>query len=127
MARLIAGFEYNIFIPYLRKDNKHKDWVTEFDDNLKGELEYILKEEISVYFDINSHDGLLEIHDVDALIKDKMKCLIFIPVTSNTYCDPKAFSMEHKLIAFVQYVSAEQLGLSEEMLQTETRWKHFMN
>ncbi len=32
--------------------------MTEFVDNLKGELESTFKEEISVYFDINPHDGL---------------------------------------------------------------------
>ena len=36
---------------------------------LKGELESTFKEEISVYFDINPHDGLLETHDVDASLE----------------------------------------------------------
>ncbi len=39
MASLISGFEYDIFISYRQKDNKHDGWVTEFVDNLKGELE----------------------------------------------------------------------------------------
>jgi hypothetical protein len=60
MASLIPGFEYDIFISYHQKDNKYDGWVTEFVDNLKGELESTFKEEISVYFDINPHDGLLE-------------------------------------------------------------------
>ena len=43
MASLIPGYEYDIFISYRQKDNKHDGWVTEFVNNLKGELESILK------------------------------------------------------------------------------------
>jgi len=64
MASLIPGFEYDIFISYRQKDNKYDGWVTEFVDNLKKELEATFKEEISVYFDINPHDGLLETPNV---------------------------------------------------------------
>jgi hypothetical protein len=46
--------------------------VSEFVDSLKTELESTFKEEISVYFDINPHDGLLEIHDLDAPLKVKL-------------------------------------------------------
>jgi Predicted integral membrane protein len=111
MASLIPGYEYDIFISYRQKDNKHDGWVTEFVDNLKGELESTFKEEISVYFDINPHDGLLETHDVDASLKDKLKCLVFIPIISRTYCDPKSFAWEHEFKAFVEHASHDQFGL----------------
>ena len=39
MASLIPGYEYDIFISYRQKDNKHDGWVTEFVNQLKGELE----------------------------------------------------------------------------------------
>src|ERR1700690_2046457 len=111
MPSLIQGFEYDVFISYRQKDNKHDGWVTEFVDNLKGELESTFKEEISVYFDINPHDGLLETHDVDASLKDKLKCLIFVPIISRTYCDPKSFAWEHEFRAFVEEASKDQFGL----------------
>lgn len=111
MASLIPGFEYDIFISYRQKDNKHDGWVTEFVQNLKGELESTFKEEVSVYFDINPHDGLLETHDVDASLKEKLKCLIFIPVISRTYCDPKAFAWEHEFKAFINQASLDRFGL----------------
>jgi TolB-like protein/Tfp pilus assembly protein PilF len=111
MASLIPGFEYDIFISYRQKDNKYDGWVTEFVDNLKKELEATFKEEISVYFDINPHDGLLETHDVDASLKEKLKCLIFIPIISRTYCDPKSFAWEHEFKAFVDQASLDQFGL----------------
>jgi tetratricopeptide (TPR) repeat protein/TolB-like protein len=89
--------------------------VTEFVDNLKKELEATFKEEISVYFDINPHDGLLETHDVDASLKDKLKCLVFIPIISRTYCDPKSFAWEHEFKAFVEQASQDQFGLKVKL------------
>ena len=111
MSSLIEGYTYDVFISYRQKDNKYDAWVTEFVDNLKKELESTFKEEVSVYFDINPHDGLLETHDVNASLKEKLKCLIFIPVISRTYCDPKAFAWEHEFKAFIKLALNDQFGL----------------
>src|SRR5664280_2666864 len=110
MTSLIQGFDYDIFISYRQKDNKGDRWVSEFVDALKTELESTFKEEISVYFDINPHDGLLETHDVDASLKDKLKCLIFIPIISQTYCDSKSFAWEHELVAFNKLAKEDKFG-----------------
>jgi dienelactone hydrolase len=111
MASLFPGFEYDIFVSYRQKDNKYDGWVTEFVDHLNRELEATFKEEISVYFDINPHDGLLETHDVDASLEEKLKCLIFIPIISRTYCDPKSFAWDHEFRAFVNQASHDRFGL----------------
>src|SRR5512138_69891 len=111
MPSLIEGYNYDIFISYRQKDNKGDHWVSEFVEALKTELESTFKEEISVYFDINPHDGLLETHDVNASLKEKLKCLIFIPIISRTYCDPKSFAWEHEFKAFVKMASGDQFGL----------------
>ena len=115
MASLIEGYEYDIFISYRQKDNKGDKWVSEFVDNLKGELESTFKEEISVYFDINPHDGLLETHDVDESLKQKLKCLIFIPIISRTYCDPNSFAWESEFKAFVKQTSKDKYGLKVQL------------
>ena len=115
MPSLLTGFEYDIFISYRQKDNKGDRWVSEFVEALKTELESTFKEEISVYFDINPHDGLLETHDVNASLKDKLKCLIFIPIISRTYCDPKSFAWEHEFKAFVGQASTDQFGLKVKL------------
>src|SRR4030043_2118137 len=115
MASLIPGFEYDIFISYRQKDNKYDGWVTDFVEHLKAELESTFKEEISVYFDLNPHDGVLDAHDVDASLKDKLKCLVFIPIISRTYCDPKSFAWEHEFKAFVELASQDQLGLKVKL------------
>jgi TolB-like protein len=111
MASIIPGCEYDIFISYRQKDNKGDRWVSEFVDSLKTELESTFKEEISLYFDINPHDGLLETHDVDASLKEKLKCLIFIPIISQTYCDPRSFAWEHEFKAFIGQASHDSFGL----------------
>jgi len=115
MSSIIEGYNYDIFISYRQKDNKHDGWVTEFVNNLKGELESTFKEEISVYFDINPHDGLLETHDVDESLKEKLKCLVFIPIISRTYCDPKSFAWEHEFKAFVEHATKDQFGLKVKL------------
>jgi hypothetical protein len=67
MSSIIEGYNYDIFISYRQKDNRHDGWVTEF--------------------------------------VDKLKCLIFIPIISRTYCDPKSFTWEHEFKEFVNMAS----------------------
>ncbi len=92
MPSILPGFEYDIFISYRHNDNRNGG-VTEFVEYLKAELAATIKEPLSIYFDTNPHDGLLENHDVDKSLEGKLKCLIFIPIISQTYCDPKIIAM----------------------------------
>ena len=48
---------------------------------------------------------------MDASLKEKLKCLIFIPIISRTYCDPKSFAWEHEFKEFVEQASQDQFGL----------------
>jgi TolB-like protein len=110
MASLIPGYEYDIFISYRQKDNKHDGWVTKFVENLKGELEATFKEDISVYFDENPHDRLQETHNVDKSLESKLKCLILIPVLSQTYCDPNSFAWQYEFLAFLKMAEQDCFG-----------------
>src|SRR5689334_22602423 len=101
MPSCIKGFEYDVFVSYRQKDNlptpglgkqSHDGWVSSFVANLKKELEVTFKEPISVYFDENLQDGILAGHEVSDSLKGKLKCLIFIPIISQPYCDPKSFA-----------------------------------
>lgn len=111
MASIIPGYEFDVFISYRQKDNKYDGWVTEFVDYLKRELGATFKEEVNVYFDFSQQDGLLETHDVDASLKDKLKCLVFIPVISRTYCDTKSYAWENEFKAFIELASQDHFGL----------------
>ncbi len=109
MPSLLPGYEYDIFISYRHNDNR-SGWVTEFVNALKEELAATIKEPLSIYFDTNPHDGLLENHDVDKSLEGKLKCLIFIPIISQTYCDLKSFAWQHEFVAFNKIAKGGQLG-----------------
>jgi TolB-like protein len=111
MPSLIPGYAYDIFISYRQKDNKYDGWVTAFVDNLKKELEATFKEDISVYFDINPHDGLLETHEVADTLSEKLKCLVFVPIISRTYCDPKSFAWKNEFKEFIELAAKDNYGL----------------
>jgi tetratricopeptide (TPR) repeat protein len=110
MASIISGYEYDVFVSYRQKDNKYDGWVTEFVDNLKRELEATFKEDVSIYFDENPHDGLLEIHNVDKSLETKLKSVVFIPIISQTYCDPKSFAWQNEFISFNKAAGEDQFG-----------------
>ena len=83
---------------------------SEFVNALRAELEATFKEDISIYFDTNPHDGLLETHNVDKSLEGKLKCLIFIPIISQTYCDTKSFAWQHELVAFNKLAGEDTFG-----------------
>ncbi len=109
MPSLVSGLEYDVFISYRQNDNR-SGWVTEFVRQLKEELAATIKEPVSVYFDADSHDGLLETHDVDKSLTDKLRCLIFIPILSQTYVDPKGFAWKNEFCVFNKLAQQDLLG-----------------
>jgi len=109
MPSLVPNFEYDIFISYRHNDNR-SGWVTEFVNALQEELASTIKEPLSIYFDKNPHDGLLETHHVDKSLEGKLKCLIFIPIISQTYCDTKSFAWQHEFVAFNKLAKEDQFG-----------------
>jgi TolB-like protein len=115
MASIIPGYEYDIFISYRQKDNKGDKWVSQFVADLKGELEATFKEDISIYFDVNPHDGLLEMHHVGKSLEGKLKTLILIPIISQTYCDQNCFAWQFEFCAFNKMASEDSLGLDVKL------------
>ena len=112
MASILPNYEYDIFISYRQNDNKYDGWITEFVNNLNKELEATLKDKVNVYFDANPHDGLLETHSVNHSLEAKLKCLIFIPILSKTYCDAKGFAWNQEFLAFIEKAKQDQFGLN---------------
>jgi TolB-like protein/Tfp pilus assembly protein PilF len=110
MPSLIPEFEYDVFISYRHKDNKGDHWVTEFIQALTVELESTFKEDISVYVDNNDRDGLGESHNVNKSIHNKLRCAVFIPIISQTYCDPKSFAWQNEFCEFNQSSNKSSVG-----------------
>ena len=116
MASILKGYETDIFISYRQKDNRSEQWVTKFVQALREELDSTFKEDISIYFDSNEHDGLLETHDVDGSLKEKIKSLIFIPIVSHTYCDTNSFAWKNEFAAFINFTQSDVYGLDIRLL-----------
>lgn len=125
MSSLITGYEFDIFISYSHKDNlptpgfgRHESdgWVTQFVADLRKELESISKEDISIYFDENPRDGLPETYQFDKSAEGKLKSLIFIPIISQTYCDPKSFVWQHEFLAFISNAKENTFGTEASLL-----------
>lgn len=112
MASIIPGFEYDLFISYRQNDNKYDGWVSEFVTKLQQELEAVMKDRISIYFDSNPHDGILETHQVGETINNKLKALIFIPIISQTYCDTNSFAWQHEFVAFKEIAEQDSVGMN---------------
>jgi len=111
MASLIPGYEYDIFISYRQKDNKGDRWVSTFVDALKTEIEATFKEDISIYFDENPHDRLQETHNVDKSLEGKLKCLIFIPILSQIFCDPNSYAWQYEFLLFCRLAKEDRFGI----------------
>ncbi|HMG93348.1 MAG TPA: tetratricopeptide repeat protein [Chryseolinea sp.] len=125
MASQIPGYEYDIFISYRHNDNRtlpsndishgsrgvhDGGWVSEFVANLSLELEATVKGKVSIYFDRNTKDGLLETHNVDESLGPKIKSLIFIPIISQTYCDEECFAWRWEFLAFNKMAGQDKFG-----------------
>jgi TolB-like protein len=116
MPSLLPGFECDIFISYRHNDNLpdrqsgSEGWVTEFAGNLERELKTTIKETVTLYYDRNPHDGLLETHHVDKSLEGRLRCLVFIPILSQTYCDPKSFAWQHEFCAFNRLSEQDSFG-----------------
>ena len=110
MASIQSGYEYDIFISYRHNDNQYDGWVTEFVEKLRRELVATVKDKLTLYFDENPDDGLLESHHVDHTISSKIKALVFIPIVSQTYCDTKSFAWNQEFLAFSHAAKQDRFG-----------------
>lgn len=115
MGSLISGYEYDIFISYRQNDNKRDGWVTEFVNALKDELDATFKEKVHIYFDKNPSDGVQESHDVDKSLEKKLKCVLFIPIISLTYCDISCFAWQQELIPFIKNANNDAIGMNIQL------------
>jgi hypothetical protein len=110
MASIIPGFEYDIFVSYRHNDNEYDGWVSEFVENLRKELVATVKDKLTVFFDENPADGLLESHQVDQSISSKINAIIFIPIISQTYCDTKSFAWNNEFLSFSKVATQDRFG-----------------
>lgn len=118
MAMSSQEFKFDIFISYRHNDNKApggtagEGWVTEFVNHLTTELETMVKGSVSIYFDKNPHTGLQETHQVEDSLSSKLKASIFVPILSQTYCDPDCYAWKQEFLPFLRLIAEDTLGPS---------------
>ena len=110
MPSILKDYEYDIFVSYRQNDNKYDNWVSEFVEKLKQELNATIKDKLTIYFDANPVDGLKETHIVGDSLSSKIKSIIFIPIVSQTYCDTNSFAWQHEFQAFNRESEKDKLG-----------------
>ena len=47
--------------------------------------------------------------------KEKLKCIIFIPIVSQTYCDSKSFAWRHEFLAFNKQAQHDSIGMKVKL------------
>jgi class 3 adenylate cyclase/TolB-like protein len=118
---LVKGFNSDVYISYRPNDNKvpagvrAEGWVTEFVNNLRMELEATVKGKVTIYFDQNPREALMATGQMDESLNARLNTLIFIPIISQTYCDPEAYAWKCEFLEFVRRAEAEPLGLAVKL------------
>jgi TolB-like protein len=118
MPSQLPAFSHDIFISYRHHDNRSatgkpdEGWVSEFVAHLSTELEAMVKGKVTIYFDKSSKDGLRENHQVEHSLNAQLESLIFIPILSQTYCDPESYAWKNEFIPFLEMAAADKVGVS---------------
>lgn len=114
MPSLIEGYNCDVFISYRQNDDK-SGWVSAFVNALRAELATLVKEPVTVYFDTDPREGLQETHLVDKSIERRLRSLVFIPIVSQTYCDPSSFAWKNEFCAFQRAASMDPFGVAVDL------------
>ena len=113
---IIPGYEYDIYISYRSNDNKYDGWVTEFAAKLERELSATLKDKLSIWYNKNPEEQRKEFQSEASPESKQSKALIFIPIVSQTYCDPESPVWKKEFGAFVSNASQDSIGSTVSLL-----------
>lgn len=102
-------YDQDVFISYRHNDNR-SGWVSAFVNAFQEELATVSKRPITIYFDNNPDNGLHDSHHVDKSLEQRLRCAVFVPILSQTYCDPKSFAWTNELCAFHRWVQGDRSG-----------------
>ena len=112
-STLFPEYECDIYISYRSADNKQTGntsspgWVAELNEKLRQELEATLKDKLTIGFG-SSPDA----DHTSAGERKEIKSLIFLPVISQTYCDPTSLPWQTEFLKFKEEASMDKLGMN---------------
>lgn len=109
-SSIIPGFDYDIYISYRYNDNKYDGWITEFTEKLNQELSSTLKDKLTIFIDKNPEEKR-ELSSREGIAgTNKNKSLIFIPIVSQTYCDPNSIIWKNEFKVFLDEIKNDSIG-----------------
>ena len=109
-SSIMPGYDHDIYISYRTNDNKYDGWVTEFAAKLERELSATLKDKVSIWFDKNPEDKRLASLSGNSAEAKIIKSLIFIPIVSQTYCDPESPVWKSEFRGFNEGTKQDSIG-----------------
>jgi class 3 adenylate cyclase len=102
-SAILPGYDYDIHISYRDNDNKYDNWVTEFRDKLQQELGATLKDRLSIHMDKGGEEAR-------AAKGSPNRSVLFIPIISQTYCDPGSSIWKREFQVFRKDTEQDGLG-----------------
>jgi len=110
---ILSPYENDIYISY-RHNDTILEWVEEFVNKLKQELEATIKDDLSIYY-AKQVKGNLPEEEFEAERIQNLKSLIFIPIVSLTYCDTNNYCWKDEFLEFKNMASGDDIGLNIEL------------
>jgi len=110
---LFPEYDCDVYISYRAADNKQTGttsspgWVSELNEKLRQELEATLKDKLTVCFGPSP-----DVENKTGETRKAINSLIFIPVISQTYCDPSSQPWNSEFLKFKEEAAADKLGLN---------------
>lgn len=103
---ILPGYQYDLYISFNPNDNKYDGWVNEFVSKLKQELNATIKDKLTVHFDRGPLPGIEPTQKGTKTIQS----LLFIPVISQTYCDPDSYAWQEEFLTYKTEIQQDKLG-----------------
>ncbi|MBL4655684.1 MAG: hypothetical protein JKY33_07670, partial [Bacteroidia bacterium] len=114
MPSVLPAYQFDVFVSY-RHNEAILEWVKEFSSKLQQELDTTLKENLSIYYYNIETEGNLAYQEMEQAITEKLKAVIFIPIISTGYCDPKKDAWLKEFMTFKQIASNDDIGLNVQV------------
>lgn len=111
MSSIIPNYNFDIYVSY-RYNDAIFEWVQEFIVNLEHELAAILRDKLTVHFNVKGISSELDEEEAEKVIAQNLKTLIFIPIISHGYCDVKKFYWKKEFMKFKELALSDNFGLN---------------
>ncbi len=109
-SSLQPGYDADIYISYRANDNQYDGWVTEFASKLERELGATVKDKLTIWFDKSAESLYAQGAQPSESEARYRRSLIFIPIISQTYCDPASLTWQLEFKGFQSASAGDAIG-----------------